>query len=156
MSEELRMLFKAREVGSKWQSLGQDGNGFDRSTAGREQAWHEAQAAASLGLPWAGATFRLVDVFEGDHADDCVLGLDADAWCDCGVELVIVEERVLFASAPGGVVETEGVAAGAFAKLGFGAPYGRFGVVVTDVGELDRRGLGGLVVEGVLEPKDES
>lgn len=117
------MVFRSPVVG-KWQTLGDDGNEFDRSSAGREQAWREAQAAANLGMPWAGATFRLVDPFEGDHRDDCVLGLDAEAWCDCGVELAIVEERVVMPSD------------GAFQKIGFGAPYGRFGARAAELGPL--------------------
>lgn len=101
------MIFLSPVV-KKWQLVGDDGNEFDRSTEGRAEAWREAQAAADLGMPWAGATFRLIDVVAGNHADDCAIGLDATAWCDCGVEPEIVEERVLFPSAPGGVVETEG------------------------------------------------
>lgn len=110
----------------KWRRLGEDGNEFETP----EEAWPEAQTAANLGLPWGGALFRLVEIGAGDHSDDCALGLGSENGCDCGAEPVVVEERRLF-PAPG--VTTR---------------------LVTDTRELDRLGLGTLVVEGVLEPKE--
>jgi hypothetical protein len=134
--------------GQKWRLLGDDGNEF----ASPEEAWPEAQFAANLGLPWAGATFRLVDIDAADHGDDCVRGLGPYT-CDCSAEPVVLEERVLFP--PEGVIQ----------KLAFGGLYGRYKAhrAVTDerrLAELGRgtgkwAGLGALVVEGVLEPKDE-
>lgn len=160
------MVFRSPVVG-KWQTLGDDGNEFDRSSEGRAEAWREAQAAANLGMPWAGATFRLVDPFEGDHRDDCVLGLDAEAWCDCGVELAVVEERVVMPDKPNEWESAEAIRArmdaplspeqrkaigidptpavdyrpsyreeDAFVKIGFGAPYGRFGARAAELGPL--------------------
>lgn len=133
MSGELRLLFK--QLGEeKWRELGDDGNSFDRSSDGCAEAWREAQAAANLGIPWAGATYRLVDPCEGDHADDCALGLDSTAWCDCGIEPTVVEERVVMPEGP---------------------PVFQVRTRVLGPGEADALGLGGLVVEGTIEPGEE-
>lgn len=127
--------------GQKWLLLGDDGNEFESEA----EAWPEAQAAADLGIPWGGATFRLVDIGAGEHSDDCSLGLSREHGCDCGADPVVVAERVLLPSA--------GVAAE-------GRLYERVmrhGVttqVVTDGARLEALGQGSLVVEGVFEPKD--
>jgi hypothetical protein len=161
------MVFKSPVIG-KWQPLGEDGNEFDRSTEGRAEAWREAQAAANLGMPWAGATFRLVDPFEGDHRDDCVLGLDSTAWCDCGVELAVVEERVVMPEflrsmnavsaypeglegAPldtGRIERVERGSLPAVEKLRTSSAYGQFSVKTRRV---DMPELGPLVVEATVE-----
>jgi len=86
----------------KFRLMGDDGNEFEGAT----EAWAEAQTAANLGIPWAGATFQLVDVTAGDHSDDCALGLGVENGCDCGIEPLVVEERVLFSAGPPKVVKS--------------------------------------------------
>ena len=139
-----------RQLGTdKWRALGEDGNAFDRSSEGRAEAWREAQAAANLGIPWAGASFRLVDVAEGDHADDCALGIGGD-WCDCGVEPVIVEERILFP-----LVGIDARSAyPAEVKLSSNTSFGKVRTRVLPEAEVVELGLGGLVVGGELVEDD--
>lgn len=139
----LEIQFKQSDT-DKWRRLGEDGNEFETA----DEAWPEAQAAANLGMPWAGAIYRLVEIDGGDHADDCALGLGWENGCDCGAEPVIVGERRFFAST--GVIErAEGVRSPVSARKGDSE---------AETWNLKpgsaRLGVGTLVVEGVLEPKE--
>lgn len=145
-----------RQLGTdKWRPLGEDGNAFDRSSEGRAEAWREAQAAANLGIPWAGASYRLVDVAEGDHADDCALGIGGD-WCDCGVEPVIVEERVLLPEVD--IVTDRILSEEQSRSHGLGRRVREITVRTRALSEAEASelGLGGLVVAGEFVAEDES
>lgn len=129
----------------KWRLLGDDGNEFETA----EEAWREAQAAADLGIPWGGASFRLVDNDAAEHSDDCPIGLGRMNACDCGAARV-VEERRLWP--PGAIQE---------GKLALSSTYGAIrqrssmDQLLEMAGGRVRMALPESAVEGVLEPKDE-
>lgn len=149
----MKMVFKP--AGEKlYREFGTDGNEFERI----EDGWAEARKAAALGLPWAGATFRLVDPGEGDHADDCSLGIGSE-WCDCGIEPTIVAEET-FLPPRSFSDEDIAMAGGQRALLereAFDRSAVRVSTRVLPPAEADILGLGPLVVEAVAfevaEPK---